>query len=234
MAVPGESSQQTTLPMFPLGSVLMPGALLPLHVFEPRYQALVQDCIAGPLDFGVVLIARGHEVGGGDARHGIGTRAQLVQVARLDGGRFALLCVGRQRIRVHEWLEDDPYPRAVVSDWPDDDPLGLGSRWWDTSGQPSADLAALVARTRRLAALALELGDRGGSPTQAVGDGPVRASYDVVDLAPLGSADRYTLLGAGGPVERLDRLEGMLDDLEQVLQFRLGDDPSPPISPEAW
>ena len=56
------------LPMFPLGTVLLPGAVLPLHVFEPRYRQLVQDCLAGEPEFGVVLIERGSEVGGGDQR----------------------------------------------------------------------------------------------------------------------------------------------------------------------
>lgn len=55
------------MPMFPLGTVLLPGAILPLHVFEPRYQQLVRDCLDAPEhEFGVVLIDRGSEVGGGD------------------------------------------------------------------------------------------------------------------------------------------------------------------------
>ena len=55
--------------MFPLGSVLLPGAMLPLHVFEPRYRRLVQDCVAeASHEFGVALIERGFEVGGGDFR----------------------------------------------------------------------------------------------------------------------------------------------------------------------
>src|SRR4051812_26706984 len=56
------------LPMFPLGTVLFPHAVLPLHVFEPRYRALVETCLHSDGRFGVVLIERGYEVGGGDAR----------------------------------------------------------------------------------------------------------------------------------------------------------------------
>ena len=70
--------------MFPLGTVLLPFAHLPLHIFEPRYRALVKDCLAGDGEFGVVLIERGHEVGGGDVRFGVGTVARIVQTAELN------------------------------------------------------------------------------------------------------------------------------------------------------
>ena len=59
------------LPMFPLGTVLFPYAVLPLHVFEPRYRALTEHCLAGDGCFGVVLIERGSEVGGGDTRFAV-------------------------------------------------------------------------------------------------------------------------------------------------------------------
>ena len=87
-------------PMFPLGSVLVPGMILPLHVFEPRYRALVRDCTAGDGEFGVVLIERGSEVGGGDARTDVGTMARIVQADELPDGRFAVGAVGMRRIRV--------------------------------------------------------------------------------------------------------------------------------------
>lgn len=222
------------LPMFPLGSVLVPGALLPLHVFEPRYQALVQDCIAGTQEFGVVLIARGREVGGGDERHAVGTRAQLVQVARLEGGQYAVMCIGTERIRVVQWLVDDPYPKAMVEDWPDEDDLVLPNRWWDGSGERTLEQESLVSRVRRLAALAVELGDHGIDPLSALAERPVRRSYDLTTLAPLGPSDRLALLQTSGPAARLDALAAMLDDLEAVLRFRLGDDPSPSDSPDAW
>ena len=96
------------LPMFPLGTVLLPGAVLPLHVFEPRYRALVSDCLAGEPEFGVVLIERGREVGGGDVRRDVGTVARIAEVASLPDGRSALMTVGTRRITVRQWLPDDP------------------------------------------------------------------------------------------------------------------------------
>src|SRR3954452_6160856 len=149
------------MPMFPLGSVLLPGAVLPLHVFEPRYRALVADCLAADEhEFGVVLIDRGQEVGGGDVRRVAGTVARMIQVAQLDGGRFAVVAVGTRRIRVEQWLPDEPYPRADVGDWADDE-SGSGDA-------PDEDLdevyRRVAARVRRTAALAIELGDVAGDP----------------------------------------------------------------------
>ena len=80
------------LPMFPLGGVLLPGEALPLHVFEPRYRRLVHDVLAAPTpDFGVVLIERGSEVGGGDVRFGAGCLARVVRSQELPDGRWALV-----------------------------------------------------------------------------------------------------------------------------------------------
>src|SRR6266446_5995251 len=114
------------LPMFPLGNVLFPHAQLPLHVFEPRYRALAETCLAGDGEFGVVLIERGSEVGGGDSRFDIGTRARIVEARELPDGRWVLAIVGIGRVRVTSWLPDDPYPLAHVVDLADE-PTGATS-----------------------------------------------------------------------------------------------------------
>jgi Lon protease-like protein len=201
--------------MFPLGSPLLPGAVLPLHVFEPRYRQLVQDCLAADEpEFGVVMIERGSEVGGGDQRTGWGTVARMLQVAETPDGRYAVVAVGTRRLRVQAWLPDDPYPVADVDDWPDDDPdePGLVER-----------VAAVHARVRSALALAIELGDLAADPDPPISDDPLLASYHLCALAPIGDADRHRLLGAPGPGARLDLLDGMLDDVEALLQFRLRD-----------
>src|SRR5438445_558196 len=100
--------------MFPLGTVLVPHAHLPLHIFEPRYRALTRDCLAGEGEFGVVLIERGSEVGGGDVRFGVGTVASIVQAVELPDGRWLLDALGTTRIRILRWLPEDPYPQAEV------------------------------------------------------------------------------------------------------------------------
>lgn len=103
-----------TLPMFPLQAVLFPGGRLPLQVFEPRYVAMTRHCLATDRRFGVVLIARGPEVGGGDERTATGTIAVIDRAVALPAGRIGLLAHGTERIHVERWLPDDPYPRAVV------------------------------------------------------------------------------------------------------------------------
>ena len=109
--------------MFPLGAVLLPGAMMPLHVFEPRYRQMIIDCLAqdGEPEFGQTLITHGHETGGGDQRAMIGTVAKMIDINAIGDSRYALVAVGTRRIKVEQWLEDDPYPVARVADWPDDE-----------------------------------------------------------------------------------------------------------------
>src|ERR1700722_12172639 len=125
------------MPMFPLGTVLFPHAPLPLHVFEPRYRTLTRNVMRDDGEFGVVLIERGSEVGGGDTRFDIGTVARVVRAQELPDGGFALATVGIRRIRVVQWLPDEPYPRAevvelddrsVASAAPDDDAVRARAR----------------------------------------------------------------------------------------------------------
>lgn len=201
------------MPMFPLGSVLLPGVVLPLHVFEPRYQQLVRDCLdASEHEFGVVLIDRGSEVGGGDSRSEVGVVARMLQVAAMDAGRFAVVTVGTRRFRVTRWLPDDPYPRAEVDDWPDDDDGDL----------PTDRIAATAARARRCAGLAVEMGDQSSVPEVELTGDPSFDSFLLAAISPFGPADQYAALSAPDPVTRLELIDRLLDDVEAGLRFRLG------------
>ena len=104
------------LAMFPLQSAFLPGEDLPLQIFEPRYAEMVRDCMRDNNPrFGTVLISQGREVGGGDMRCDVGTLARIAECVEIAGsGRFMLRCKTAERIKVCEWLPDDPYPRAVV------------------------------------------------------------------------------------------------------------------------
>lgn len=102
------------VPMFPLGSVLFPGMPLALRVFEERYLKMMGAILDEDTpQFGVVLIERGHEVGGGEKRFDIGTLAEVLEIAAPDGP-LAVVARGTQRFRVTTWLEDDPYPKADI------------------------------------------------------------------------------------------------------------------------
>ena len=197
------------MPMFPLGTVLFPTMLLPLHVFEPRYRALVDDCVAGDGVFGVTLIERGSEVGGGDVRTDVGTDARIVQVERFEDGRFAVAAVGTRRIRIERWLADDPYPRAEVVDWED---LGTTETALD-------DADALF---RRALALAAELGEAPAPLDVELADDPATATFQIGALAPLGPLDRQALLATERPDDRVTLLVAQLTDVVELLRARLG------------
>lgn len=200
--------------MFPLGSVLFPGAALPLQVFEPRYRDLVADVTATDSRFGVVLIERGPEVGGGDKRTHIGTTAEIVRMGEAEDGRILIAAIGRERIRLVEWLEDDPYPLAIVEPFPEP--------------AASAGLGAALTRSRavrrRLLGLAIEMGAEGQTFDLDLPDDPLQATWALCAAAPVGSFDRQRLLETDDAAARLRALERMLmeqiGDLEAALRRR--------------
>ncbi len=197
--------------MFPLGTVLVPGARMPLQIFEPRYRRLLADCLDGDGTFGIVLIERGHEVGGGDTRFGVGTLAHIDAHRARGEGRHDLVVRGTRRIRVAAWLPDAPYPRAEVVDWPDepvDDPAAL-----------TAAYGQVLTKVRRVLALATELGHRVAPVTFDAPDDPAVGSHLLSGLAPVGPLDRQRLLEAPGPDERLEILDGLLDELLSLTRF---------------
>ena len=199
--------------MFPLGAVLFPHALLPLHVFEPRYRQLVDTCLASDGVFGVVLIERGSEVGGGDVRFDVGTRTRIHRAEQLDDGRWVLVTVGTERIRVHEWLPDDPFPRAEIE------------HLVDAVAEPdAAPVDEVTDLLRRVLALRTQLGGAMATPAEIAveldGD-PVRASFQACAMASLGPLDGQRLLELDDAGERLVRLAGLLEEEADVLEFRL-------------
>lgn len=197
--------------MFPLGSVLFPSMVLPLHIFEDRYRSLVADCLESKSDFGVVLIERGAEVGGGDSRSDFGCTAQIVEATEFDDGRWFIGAVGTKRLRVLDWLDDDPYPLARVEEV-DEAP---------SSPNDADSYAAVVDELRSITALLAtqEL------PVEPVPDDlaadPALGTFQVAALSPLGAFDRQKVLRASSPAERIELLQTMLrdhgDDLRRLL-----------------
>ncbi|MBN1120099.1 MAG: LON peptidase substrate-binding domain-containing protein [Anaerolineae bacterium] len=106
------------LPLFPLETVLFPGMVLPLHIFEPRYRLMIGRCVAENKPFGVTLIREGREVGGPATPFDVGTTAYVTHYERLDDGRMNIQAVGYQRFRIHNLLQEKPYLEAMVEDFP--------------------------------------------------------------------------------------------------------------------
>ncbi|WP_420433050.1 LON peptidase substrate-binding domain-containing protein [Candidatus Poriferisocius sp.] len=205
----------STMAMFPLGMVLMPTMVVPIHVFEPRYRQMARDCMDGAREFGVVLIERGSEVGGGDIRSAAGTAAGIISAQEFPDGRWGLVAGGTRRIRVSRWLEDDPYPRAEVQDWPDAADGG------DDGEEIAAKLPPVIAMWRRVLALQSELGAPGPPATFEVSDDPAIAIWQLAALSPSGPLDRQKLLTAENPARRLSLLYEFLADAEELIQARI-------------
>jgi Lon protease-like protein len=194
--------------MFPLGTVLFPHALLPLRVFEPRYRLMIERVLRGGGEFGVVLIERGSEVGGGDTRFDTGTVARIVRSQRLPDGGYLLTTVGIRRIRIASWLPDDPYPQADV--------VGVDE-------PPSTDGDAAASRDRALTALdglcaIYRERDPRVPELPAVADDPEQASYELAALAPIGPLDAQRVLETSTAAGRLVLLAELLEDHARVLR----------------
>lgn len=187
--MPGETRE---LAMFPLGSVLFPGMPLPLRVFEPRYVAMLAAVLGGTdREFGVVLIERGSEVGGGDVRFGVGTVARIASV-EIGEGVIALLATGTSRFEVVRWLDDDPFPRAEVREL---DALEL-----DAS---IAEIAAAEALVRATLTRASEFVELPWPPDVELSTEPTERIWQLAGIAPLGALDQLALLRSGTAAELL-------------------------------
>jgi Lon protease-like protein len=200
--------------MFPLGTVLFPYTLFPLHIFEPRYRALVETCLEGDNEFGTVLIERGHEVGGGDTRFGVGTVARMLRAERFEDGRYFVVAGGTQRFRVQEWLPDDPYPRARVERLEERPGPGAATR--------ASEVAALAGRVVELRGTLGEGRPAPGPDPSSDLDDPVRSSYRSAAAAGLGPLDAQHLLEIDDLDARLTHLTTLLTETIEVLEFRLG------------
>lgn len=198
------------MPMFPLGSVLMPAMPLALRVFEPRYLQMLQDVLPDETaEFGVVLIERGQEVGGGEKRFDVGTVAQVAELKVADG-YLALLGEGTRRLEVVEWLAEDPYPRASVRELP---PL----QWHEDLAERRDQTEAMVRRTLSRAS---EFEDLAWSASVQLSEDPVDALWQLAAIAPLGPLDQLRLLRCATARELLDAIYTSTQDAGEIFDAR--------------
>ncbi|MEC9293402.1 MAG: LON peptidase substrate-binding domain-containing protein [Chloroflexota bacterium] len=104
-----------TIPIFPLNTVLFPGALMPLRIFEPRYRQMLERCLAGNRRFGVVLIKSGQEVGDSATPYELGTVAQIERVDEENQGSIPIIVCGVERFRIVRLDYSLPYLVADVT-----------------------------------------------------------------------------------------------------------------------
>jgi Lon protease-like protein len=186
-----------TLPLFPLGTVLFPGLLLPLHIFEDRYRQLVRDLADGPepRQFGVIAIRHGRETGvdGIQALYEIGCTAVLRQVKPLEDGRYDVVTVGTQRFKLASLDDSGPYLRGQV----------------DLLTEETGDEAATAQAARMVRdgfrAYLDSLAERGVTQISApeLPDDPVTLSYLVAASMIIDLSDRQALLAEPDVLHRL-------------------------------
>lgn len=221
------------LPLFPLGTVLQPGLLLPLHVFEERYRLLVDDLLTLPEDarrFGVVAIRHGREVGSDGvqdlgALHEVGCVAQVQRIEAYADGRFGLVAIGAERFRLTGLAAGGTYLTGMVE--------------WLADDAGPADETALHDRAVRrahaayLEALAAAAGEEIDLPE--LPDDPLVLSYAVAATVVLDLEERQRLLAAPDVLRRLNAELALLRR-ETTLLRRLRATPAPelaraPVSP---
>lgn len=206
--------------MFPLEWVLLPGEELSLRIFELRYTVLVGDLMrSGDPRFGVVLIARGREVGGGEQRNDVGAIATITQCNELGGGRYALRCLTGERIRVSQWLADDPYPRAIAEVWPDEPAETVSDSQFRELEDRIGALHKLMAQSRRRWVMPGRNSLLGGRRLRSLD--PSQRLYSLACRVPMGEADRYAVLAAPSLSDRMAAVHEAIETVSARVEFDL-------------
>jgi Lon protease-like protein len=205
------------MPMFPLDSVLLPGMPMPLRIFEERYLKLLGDLVTqeNP-EFGVVLIERGRQVGGGDKRMNIGTIASVTDIGTSEQF-YGLESVGTQRFRVNAWLPDDPYPIADIDFLPD--------LIWEETLMPVR--VHLETKVRQLLAFASEFGDLQYGADVVLSDDPIDACWQLAGILPIGSLDQADLLECRSAEELLSRTYEIVKSADVALRAMMDQQEGP-------
>jgi uncharacterized protein len=187
----------TTLPLFPLGAVLYPGLVLPLHVFEDRYRQLVADLLEGPgpAEFGVIAIRHGRETGIDGVRdlYEVGCTAAVRQVERYDDGRYGLVTVGTTRFRLLGIDESAAYLQGDVAVLAEE------------TGDEAAAAAAVPAVQEAFRGYLDVLAERGTTTFEVptLPDEPVLLSYLVAATMVVDLPDKQRLLAEPDAAGRL-------------------------------
>jgi Lon protease-like protein len=178
------------LPLFPLGTLLYPGATMNLHIFEERYKLMIARCLEHATPFGVVLIREGDEVAEGrvGARpaepYGVGTVAQISANVKLEDGRYLLTAVGQSRFRTQYIVQHAPYLIASVVELADEVDEG--------AARAADSLRAIYERYWQAVAVAT------GAPVQAeeLPNDPIELSYQLADRIQVPNARKQRWLEA--------------------------------------
>ncbi|NLX54350.1 MAG: peptidase S16 [Planctomycetaceae bacterium] len=189
------------LPLFPLNTVLFPGMPINLHIFEPRYKLMIEQCIQNDEPFGVVLIHKGTEASGPLAEpHPIGCTAQITQVERLDDGRMNILAVGGERFQIRSLNHTEPYLVGTVELVPLDEP-----------SEPVIEQAGHRLRpwVERYLGVLAQVAENVEFDPAGLPDDPLALAYLAATLLQIPSDQKQTLLAADGAADLLTTIRSL-------------------------
>ena len=200
-----------TVPLFPLGTVLMPGATLPLHIFEPRYRQLTVDLVTGAVpdkEFGIVAVREGFtpDDDGIAALHTVGCTAELRDVRRLPDGRYDIVTRGTRRFQLLDLdAESKPYLMGSVEFLPDARPKPTS-----TAGRPTSPACSAPPRAPPTDVIATTAWKKGDWAEPADDTTPATLPHVLAADCLLPMADRQRLLEQTSPTERLRMVRAFL------------------------
>ena len=203
-------TQERWLPLFLLNTVLFPGGALPIQVFEDRYKLLMQHCLEGDKNLGIVLIKSGSEVGEPATPYSTGTMGQVVQARRMEDGRMLVSVAGKQRFHIKQITQYRPYIGADV-DLLEDEP----EEW-----VPPTEMEAIRSAVARHISLAMGL--RGGWQSEVKTTlHPVSLSYFIAGMLQADLKEKQALLEEPSPSKRLELELDLLRRESDVMKRRV-------------
>ena len=203
------TTEMRNLPLFPLHTVLFPGATIPLQIFEDRYKKMINYCLESDSMFGIVLIKEGDEVGGPAIPHHVGTVAKITNAREISGGRIYISVLGTKRFRINEIVQDTPYLVAEVEvGESEDDPY-----------IPEDELSSIKKAASEYVKHLLSI--RGGWATHTpTPPNPVELSYFLAQLLQIDMTKRQDILGNNSCRDRLDACKKYLEQANASLSIQ--------------
>ena len=187
-----------TVPLFPLNTVLFPGGVLPLRIFEPRYLDMVSTCLRSDTRIGVILIRNGSEVGEAADVHDVGTLTSISYWNKRNDGLLGITLRGENRFRVLSLsVEPNQLVMAEVEVLPPECEVVIRAEF-----QPMIDLLKQIIDQLEPPYTTM--------PTHY--DDAAWVSSRLVELLPLKLHEKQTLLQLADPEQRLSELQQRLND----------------------
>ena len=201
------------IPLFPLNTVLFPGATIPLQIFESRYLTMIEDCLKTDSIFGIVLIKSGNEVGDKANPFSVGTTAKITSVKNMSNDRLYITAIGEEKFEILETFDNEPYMSADVEILPNLD-------IFDEAPKEEVIEAREIASKHLQSVLGLSGGwvENALNPTPS---NPESLSYFIAQMLQLDPKDRQKLLEEPSSRERLKNCIKFLNDENDTMSLRL-------------